>query len=57
MDHHQRIVVTGIQIPFFDMVSFLVTLAIAAIPAMIIVSAFLAAAGVMLTMLVGGLGL
>lgn len=52
MDHHQRVVVTGVRIPFWDMVSFLVTLAIAAIPALVILTVFFAAIGAVLAMVV-----
>lgn len=37
-DHHQRVVVTGVRIPFWDMVVLLVTLAVAAIPAMVLLA-------------------
>ena len=46
--------ITGINIPFFDLVTLLVKLAIAAIPAIIIVSIFWAMIVGFLTGLIGG---
>lgn len=48
--------ITGIDVPFLQLVVLLVKLAIAAIPAMIIVSIFWIAIGGFLFSLVGGLG-
>lgn len=50
-DERQAVVVTDIRMPFTSMVVFLVKLAIAAIPAMIILSVI----GALVTMLVGAL--
>jgi len=50
-DEHQRVVVTDIKMPFASMVVFLVKLAIAAIPAMIILSVI----GALVTAILGAL--
>jgi hypothetical protein len=50
-DEHQRVVVTDIKMPFTSMVVFLVKLAIAAIPAMIILTVI----GAVVTAILGAL--
>jgi len=50
-DHGDRVTVVDIEMPFWSMVVFLVKLAIAAIPAMIILWVL----GVFLTLLLGGI--
>ena len=56
MDHRQRVVVTGIHLPFWETVNLLVTLAIASIPALIILGVFFGAVGGLVMMAVGSGG-
>ncbi len=52
----QRVVITGIDVPFFDWVVLLIKLAIASIPATLILTAVFLVVGVVLSMFGAGLG-
>lgn len=56
-DHHQRVVITGVRMPFWSMVELLVTIALASIPALILVSVVLGFIGLALASLVATFGL
>ena len=55
-NERRPVIITGVNIPFVDMVKLLITVAIAAIPAAIIISFVMFAVGMIFAMFFGGIG-